>query len=115
MSLIELQSCVAQWVNILDKVIPQDINLCTSKVVEEAAEIHEAIEQGQSKQEIAGEIGDAMFVLFSICNIMGIDAQEAMEQTLDKNWRKINQPKIDELRRNGWEGMELYNEAKRLL
>ena len=114
-SLRDTQDMIAQWVDVIDGVIPQSLEFAMSKVVEESEEIQEAIENGKSKEEVAGELADIVFVAFSIGNILGIDMQEAMEKCLDKNWRRINRPKIDELRRQGFEGMDLSNEGKRTI
>ncbi|MBI1329213.1 MAG: nucleoside triphosphate pyrophosphohydrolase [Alphaproteobacteria bacterium] len=59
------------------------------KVVEEAAEIVEAQEQGLSHEKIAEEVGDLLFVVANLARHLKVDPEDALRGTNEKFTRRF--------------------------
>lgn len=57
-------------------------------MTEEFGEVISAIRKGHSKELIAGEIGDLSAWIISLCNILDIDFEKALESTLNKEMKR---------------------------
>ena len=88
------------------------------KIEEEVSELREAVEQGE-RSHIENELGDLLFALVNIARRMGIDSENALQQTNRKFTRRFEHIESS-LRQNGRtvdsaslaEMDELWNEAK---
>jgi ATP diphosphatase len=63
--------------------------LVLDKVAEEAAEIVEAAESGAPQSEIAGEIGDLLFVIANLARHLKVDPEAALRTTNSKVTRRF--------------------------
>lgn len=68
-----------------------DINNSLIWMTEELGEVISAIRKGHDKDDICGEIGDLFAWVISICNILDINLQDAINKTYRKELlRQIN-------------------------
>lgn len=78
-----MQFMVKSWA---DTMLPsRDVRKTAIKGCEEAVELADAISNGGSKEQIAGEIGDLLFVLLDIAHLTGVDVVQAVESRIDSN------------------------------
>lgn len=63
---------------------------CKKKFSEEAAELAEAVKSGD-KQKIAGELGDVLMVLAHAAYLLGVDAEQALLDTVKKVAKRYNE------------------------
>jgi MazG family protein len=96
------------------------VGLIIDKVVEELAELKDAIANGESKDRIADEFGDVAFVLANVGRRLGVDPESALHGTCAKfirRFRHIEAALADQGRRPkdaDIDEMEaLWNAAKR--
>lgn len=57
-------------------------------MTEEFGEVISSIRKGHNKELIAGEIGDLSTWIISLCNILDIDFEKALESTLNKEIKR---------------------------
>jgi len=100
--------------------LEQSLEFKIFKKQEEHGEGLEAVERylqnptPENRTEIGKELCDDIFCALNILNHFGIDANEAMNQTLQKNLRRINPETVEMVRQEtGLTGRELYKECKR--
>ena len=105
----ESQGIVGQWCAYMNTIVEQNPDLLRAKLQEEASE---AIVE-TDKQKLEGEIGDVLFTALSLANAYGIDANQALNNVFNKVFSRINPDIIKQLSDEGYQGMDLYNEAKR--
>lgn len=66
--------------------------LVLDKVAEEAAEIVEAVDCGAPQDEVAGEVGDLLFVVANLARHLKVDPEAALRTTnskVERRWRWI--------------------------
>ncbi|MCB1443882.1 MAG: nucleoside triphosphate pyrophosphohydrolase [Methyloceanibacter sp.] len=66
-----------------------DVGLILGKVEEELDELKEAIAESQSKERIADEFGDVVFVMANVARHLGIDPEAALRGTSAKFIRRF--------------------------
>ena len=76
------------------------------KVVEEIAEIRQALRSNESKQRIAEEVGDLFFALVNFNRKMQIDSENAFSAGIDKFERRF-QKVTDLVKQTGHEVSDL--------
>jgi ATP diphosphatase len=64
--------------------------LVLGKIAEEAAEVVEAHESGAPAEEVAGEIGDLLFVVANLARHLKVDPEAALRTTNSKVVRRFN-------------------------
>ena len=96
-----------------------DANGPRAKVLEEWSEVHQAIEEAESQERVASEMGDLLFSLVNYSRHLGVDPEDALRKTIDrfqtrfhylesslrKQGQKVHETSLDSL-------TELWEEAK---
>lgn len=86
--------------------------IIAERIVEEAQELVDSIQlfdlQEHPILEMAGEIGDVLYLVGSLCAMVGIDAADALEQKVLRNAVKYPDTHLS----NGWEREQAIYMAK---
>ncbi len=92
-----------------------DFDGVLDKVLEEVAELKEAIEQGE-KDDIRDEIGDLLFTIVNIARWQKVDAEDALRVMLNRfqsrfqNMEECAEKPLHDLSAQEWD--DLWNQAK---
>lgn len=55
-----------------------------AKVLEEWDEVHAAVEQGESPERVASEVGDVLFAMVNYARHLGVDPETALRGTIER-------------------------------